>query len=196
MRINVIYAHPSDGSFNAAIHRTVVDTLARAGHEVRDFDLYARGFEPRLSAAEHGAHYAQGENEAPVQEYVDALRWAEALVFVFPTWWYGVPAILKGYLDRVWLPGVAFHLPADGGRIQPGLTNIRKLAVVTTHGAPWWFMKLWMREPGKAVFMRGLKPLLARGCRTVHMAHPSMDKSTPDSRGRFLRKVEKTFSGF
>ena len=131
-------------------------------------------------------HYTPGLNEAPVRDQVEDLRWAEALVFLFPTWWYGMPAILKGYLDRVWLPGVAFHLPADGGRIQPGLTNIRKLAAVTTHGSPWWFMKFWMLEPNKAVLFRGLKPLLAPGCRTAWLAHGSMDKSTPESRRRFL----------
>jgi len=196
MRIQVTYAHPVEGSFNAAIHRTVVDTLIRAGHEVRDIDLYADDFAASLSRAERLAHYDTGENERPVQDYVDTLRWAEALVFLYPTWWYGVPAILKGYLDRVWLPGVAFQLPVDGGPIQPGLTNIRKLAVVTTHGASWWFMKFWMREPGKALFMRGLKPLMAPGCRTVYLAHASMDQSTLESRQRFLEKIERTFSRF
>jgi NAD(P)H dehydrogenase (quinone) len=196
MKIHVIYAHPAAESFNAAIHRTVIETLTRAGHEVRDLDLYARGFEPNLSTQEWIDHYTPGINEIPVRDYVEDLRWADALVFLFPTWWYGVPAILKGYLDRVWLPGVAFHLPADGGRIQPGLTNIRKLAAVTTHGSPWWFMKFWMREPGKAVLMRGLKPLLAPGCRTAWLAQGSMDTSTPEIRRRFLAKIEKTFSSF
>jgi putative NADPH-quinone reductase len=196
MKVHVIYAHPVDESFSAAIHRTVVETLIRSGHEVRDLDLYALGFDPAMPARERIDYHTPGLNEAPVRDQVEDLRWAEALVFLFPTWWYGMPAILKGYLDRVWLPGVAFHLPADGGRIQPGLTNIRKLAAVTTHGSPWWFMKFWMLEPNKAVLFRGLKPLLAPGCRTAWLAHGSMDKSTPESRRRFLAKVERTFSGF
>jgi NAD(P)H dehydrogenase (quinone) len=196
MKVHVIYAHPIEESFSAAIHRTVIETLARSGHEVRDLDLYACGFDPRLSRQELLAHYTPGLNEVGVKDHVENLRWADALVFLFPTWWYGMPAILKGYLDRVWLPGVAFHLPADGGRIRPGLTNIAKLAAVTTHGSPWWFMKFWMREPGKAVLFRGLKPLLAPGCRKAWLAHGSMDKSTPESRRRFLAKVERTFSRF
>ena len=196
MKVHVIYAHPVDESFNASIHRTVVETLIRSGHEVRDLDLYAHGFDPALTAQERINYHTPGLNEAPVRDQVEDLRWAEALVFLFPTWWYGMPAILKGYLDRVWLPGVAFHLPADGGRIRPGLTNIRKLAAVTTHGSPWWFMKFWMLEPNKAVLFRGLKPLLAPRCRTSWLAHGSMDKSTPESRRRFLAKIEKTFSSF
>jgi NAD(P)H dehydrogenase (quinone) len=196
MKVHVIYAHPIEESFSAAIHRTVIETLIRSGHEVRDLDLYACGFDPRLSRQELLAHYTPGLNEVGVKDHVENLRWADALVFLFPTWWYGMPAILKGYLDRVWLPGVAFHLPADGGRIRPGLTNIAKLAAVTTHGSPWWFMKFWMREPGKAVLFRGLKPLLAPGCRKAWLAHGSMDKSTPESRRRFLAKVERTFSRF
>jgi NAD(P)H dehydrogenase (quinone) len=196
MKVHVIYAHPVDESFSAGIHRTVVETLIRSGHEVRDLDLYAFGFDPALTPRERIDYHTPGLNEAPVRDHVEDLRWAEALVFLFPTWWYGMPAILKGYLDRVWLPGVAFHLPVDGGRIQPGLTNIRRLAAVTTHGSPWWFMKFWMLEPNKAVLFRGLKPLLAPGCRTSWLALGSMDKSTPESRRRFLAKVEKTFSSF
>jgi putative NADPH-quinone reductase len=125
MKVHVIYAHPVDESFSAAIHRTVVETLIRSGHEVRDLDLYALGFDPAMPARERIDYHTPGLNEAPVLSQVEDLCWAEALVFLFPTWWYGMPAILKGYLDRVWLPGVAFHLPADGGRIQPSLTNIR-----------------------------------------------------------------------
>src|SRR5215470_1945688 len=166
MRVHVVYAHPSPNSFAAAIHGRVVGGLKVSGHDVDDLDLYSEQFEPVLTLSEREAYYKAGANFPGVAKYVERLRAAEALVLCFPTWWYGMPAILKGWFDRVWLPGVAFHSPADGGPIKPGLTNIRKLAVVTTYNSPRWFMRLYMREPGKIVLMRGFARLIATGAQT------------------------------
>ena len=96
MRVLVIYCHPVAESFASAAHRTVLEGLAEAGHEVTDVDLYAEHFDPVMS-----------RQERLVQRYDDQLAAAEALVLVYPSWWYGMPAMLKGYFDRVWLPGVA-----------------------------------------------------------------------------------------
>jgi putative NADPH-quinone reductase len=71
---------------------------------VDDRDLYADQFQPVLTLAEREVHYAVGANLAGVEGYVERLRAAEALVLCFPTWWYGMPAILKGWFDRIWLP--------------------------------------------------------------------------------------------
>jgi NAD(P)H dehydrogenase (quinone) len=196
MRVHVVYAHPCHNSFTAAIHARIVDALSRHGHQVDDLDLYAERFEPVLTAAEREAYFNAGGNLAGVQTYVERLRSADALVLCFPTWWYGMPAILKGWFDRVWLPGVAFHNPVEGGPIRPGLTNIRKLAVVTTYNAPRWFMLLYMREPGKAVLMRGLARLIASGGRTHYLAHYDMLRSTDASRKRFLARVDQAFKSF
>lgn len=196
MRILVVHAHPDPGSYGSALHREVLAALRRAGHEVRDLDLYAQDFAPVLDAGERRAYHTPGENEAGVLDHVEELRRAEALVLVFPTWWYGPPAILKGWFDRVWLPGVAFHLPEGGGTIRPGLTNIRKLGVVTTTGSPRWFLKLWMRDPLKALLLRGIKRLMAPGAGHVWLAHYSMDSSTPESRKRFLARVSAAFEKF
>jgi putative NADPH-quinone reductase len=197
MKVLVIHAHPVPESFNTALFHTVVATLERAGHEVRGTDLYAEGFDPVLSTAERRRYHDDAAaNEAAVAGHVAALRWTEAVVFVFPTWWFNVPAMLKGYLDRVWLPGVAFHMDPAGGPISRGLPNIRKLGVVTTCGAPWWIMKFVVREPCRAVLLRSLKPLLAPRCRHVWLSHYWMDRSTPQSRARFTAKVERTFARF
>jgi NAD(P)H dehydrogenase (quinone) len=196
MRVHVIYAHPVPASFNAALHRCVVETLRAVGHDVDDLDLYAEGFNPVLSTEERRVYQDIGDNLRGIEEYVARLRAAEALVFCAPTWWYGMPAMLKGYFDRVWVPGVAFDLLPNGGTIQPKLANIRKLVVVTTYGSPWWFMKFYMREPGKRVFIQGLRRLLAPGARMTYLAHYSMDTSTPATRGRFLARVKKAMEQF
>jgi NAD(P)H dehydrogenase (quinone) len=196
VHVHVVYAHPSPNSFAAAVHGRVVNGLTARGHQVDDLDLYADHFEPVLTPAERDAYFKAGANLAGVGEYVERLRAAEALVLCFPTWWYGMPAILKGWFDRVWLPGVAFHSPVEGGPIKRGLTNIHKLAVVTTYNAPWWFMRLYMREPGKIVLMRGFTRLIAPGARTHYLAHYDMLRSTAASRQRFLARVDWTFQSF
>lgn len=197
MRVLVIYAHPVPGSFNAAIHETVLACLRRNGHEIRDTDLYAEDFHPALTREEREVYHSPGENLTPaIARYVDDLQWAEALVFCFPTWWFGMPAIVKGYLDRVWVPGVAFHMPGpEGGGLKPGLRNIRKLALVTTYGAPWWLVH-WVGGAARNVILRGLTGLMAPGLKTLYLAHHRMDFSTPESRAKFLAKVERKFGGF
>ncbi len=196
MRVYVIYAHPQDTSYNAALHRCVLAALRRAGHDVDDCDLYAENFQPALTAAERAAYHTVGSNLAGIESYVARLRAAEALVICAPTWWYGMPAMLKGYFDRVWVPGVAFDLLLHGGAIKPGLTNIRKLAVVTTTGSPWWFMRFYMGNPGKRVLMRGLRRLLAPRAKLDYLVHHGIDTSTQASRERFLTKVAAHFEAF
>jgi putative NADPH-quinone reductase len=196
VRVHVVFAHPRADSFNAALHETIVAALRGAGHAVDDLDLYAEDFSPALTAEERGAYHTIGGNLAGIEHYVERLRAADALVISGPTWWYGMPAMLKGYFDRVWVPGVAFELLPRGGAIKPGLTNIRKYAVVTTTGSPWWFMRLYMRDPGKRVLMRGLRRLLAPGVSMAYLCHYGIDTSTQASRERFLARVKTTFAAF
>jgi putative NADPH-quinone reductase len=196
MRVHVVYAHPLANSFTGAVHRQIVDSLKARGHQVDDLDLYAERFDPVMTLAEREAHYRVDANVTGVEIYVERLRAAEALVLCFPTWWYGMPAILKGWFDRVWLPGVAFHNPPDGGTIKRGLTNIRTFMVVTTYNAPRWFILLYMWDPGRSVLMRGLTRLIAPRARTHYLAHYDMLRSTAASRKDFLARVDGTFDSF
>ncbi|MGF1657950.1 MAG: NAD(P)H-dependent oxidoreductase [Rubrimonas sp.] len=194
MRVLVIHSHPDPESFNAFLCSEAVTALQAAGHETRLIDLYAEGFEPALSRADWRAYEDQSRNVDPVAAHVAALRWAEALLFVYPTWWYGLPAMLKGWLDRVWLPGVAFTLEPEKP-IRPALTHIRKIGVVTTCGASWWLTQL-MGAPGRNLMLRGCRALLAPRCRTLYLAHYRMDDSTPESRARFHARMLRKMRGF
>ncbi len=189
MRVLVVYAHPCPESFVAAVRDASLDALRAAGHEVRLLDLYAMGFDPVLSADERRAYHTAGANEAGVPEHLDALRWCEGLLFVYPTWWYGLPAILKGWLDRVWVPHATFAMPEGHKPIGRVLTNIRLLGAVTTLGSPrWWWWLVGM--PGRRTLLTGLSVLCAPGCRTFWLAHHRMDHSTHATRARFLDRVE------
>jgi NAD(P)H dehydrogenase (quinone) len=94
MRVHVNYAHPLADSFAAALHARIVAALRRSGHQVDDCDLYGEGFNPVLTAAERRSYNTQSPDLAAVAPYVARLQAAEALVLCFPTWWYGMPAIL------------------------------------------------------------------------------------------------------
>ena len=134
MRFLVLYAHPDPESFSAALHRCVLDTLRRGGHEVDDCDLYAEAFDPVLPYEERIRYLDVPENRRPVEEYVRRLERADGLVLVFPVWNFGFPAILKGFLDRVFLPGVSFRLV--DGLATPNLQHLKSLVAVTSYGAP------------------------------------------------------------
>jgi len=196
MRVLVVYAHPLSDSFAAALRDAVVAQLGAAGHEVDHCDLYAEGFDPVLTAPERRAYNTANPDLNAVEPYVARLRAAEALVLCFPTWWYGMPAILKGWFDRVWATGVAFTLPEGGGAIRPALHNIRKFAVVTTYGSPWWLMKLVLRDPVRAVLIGGLRRLCAKDCRWVFLSLSNIDGATPARCARFLVRVERTIARF
>lgn len=186
MRVLVLYAHPDPESYASALHRTVVEGLRRAGYEVDDCDLYAEGFEPVLSRDERRAYHDTASNRLKVAGYVERLQAAEALVLCFPVWNFGYPAILKGFLDRVFLPGVSFDL--TDGKVVPALGNIRKLAAVTTYGATRWTAFL-MGNPPRRLVCRALRAVCHPAVRTLYLAHYDMNRATAESRAAFLQKV-------
>lgn len=189
MRALVIYCHPRRGSFTEAVRDVVTGKLAAAGAETRLRDLYAEGFDPVLSPREHADYEAEPQNRVPVEGHVADLEWCDTLIFVYPTWWYGLPAMIKGWLDRVMLPGVAFRMPdAEHADIRPGLTHITRLGVFTTCGASWWLTRM-IGAPGRRTLLRGVRLLCAKGCRTAFAAHYLMDSSTAESRARHLARV-------
>jgi putative NADPH-quinone reductase len=190
VRVLVVYAHPVEDSFAATLRDTVVAALREGGHEVDLADLYAEGFDPVLSRQERIDYRTVPENRASVATYVARLERAEGVILVFPSWWYGMPAILKGWFDRVWLPGVAFDFGPQA--IRPLLTGLRLFGVVTTTGAPGWFTRLYMGNPSRKVLMRGLSRLLpARRVERFWLALYGMDRSTAEQRGRFVERVRR-----
>ena len=192
MRTLVVHCHPDPESFNAALFRATCTALRAAGNDITALDLYAERFDPVMSLEERRAYVANpGFVEARVQKHADALRVAEHLVFVHPTWWYGPPALLKGWLERVWLPGVAFTPPAKKGQITaPGLQHVRRLTVITTGGAPWWWLKV-IGDPHRKLFTRGLRVLMANQCKVTWLQMHNMNDVAASEREHFLGKVSR-----
>lgn len=197
MRVLIIFAHPCRESYGAALLATARESLLRAGHKVEVIDLYAENFDPVLST-EDWADYVPNTDRliAKVAPHVAALRRAEGLVFVYPTWMYGPPAILKGWMERVWLPGVAFEVAsASKMRATGRLQNIRHFAVITTSGSPWWWLRL-IRDPGRSMLARGYRVLFHPRCRVTWLQLHDMNHRKPRDLKAFLAKVGTRMSRF
>jgi len=192
MKLLLVYCHPDPQSFGAAIRRTAVEALTAAGHELRQIDLYAEGFDPVFTLEEKRTYLGQTEsNIAGVAAHVDALRWCEGWIVVYPTWYYGAPAMLKGWLERVWLPGVVFQIAKAKKRTIGGeLRNIRLFVGITTSGSPWWWLKV-IGDPGRSLFMKGLRPLYARRCRMHWLQLFDMNHASAPEREAFLGRVRR-----
>jgi NAD(P)H dehydrogenase (quinone) len=191
-RALVLFAHPCPESFSAALHREVVDTLTGRGWEVDDCDLNAEGFSPVLTAAERRGYHELGQNIGPVREHVERLRAAEALVMVFPVWNFGYPAVLKGFLDRVFLPGVSFRL--EDGKVKPNLTHIKRLAAVTTYGGTRMRAMLAGDPPRRSVTRAVWH--VCRPMKMRYLALYDMNRATDGARGAFLGRVRKEMEEF
>jgi NAD(P)H dehydrogenase (quinone) len=187
----IVYCHPNPDSLSGALYAAAVETLTARGHTLRAFDLYAEDFQPVLTREERIAYLTHpGLIEARVQSHADALKWAEHLVFVFPIWFYGPPAMLKGWLERVWLPGVAFMPPPKkGAPAVPGLRHVQRLTVITHGGAPWWWLKV-IGDPARRLFTRGLRALMAKNCKTTWLQLHNMNNVSRAECDAFVGKVK------
>jgi len=185
----VVYCHPLDDSFVAAVRDRVVTALTAGGAEVRVNDLYAECFDPAFTATDRARHLEPG-TDPTLASYADDLQWCDTLVLVYPTWWSGQPAMLKGWIDRVWVNAVAWTLPDGANRLKPGLRNVRRLVAVTTHGSPKW-INVIEGEGGKRTVTRSLRAMCHPLARTSWFALYGVDNSTHARRTRFLERVER-----
>ena len=190
MLIQVVHCHPLTDSYDHALFLAIVETLQKTGHEVVATDLYREGFTPAMTERERRTYMGNDYDFGAVASYVETLKKIEGLILCYPHWWFSMPAVLKGWVDRVWGPGIAFTYAADG-KLQPSLHNVRLLGVVTSYGSPWWVVRFFAGDPGRMVVMRGMKPLCAKGTKWFYLAHYSMDKSTDRSRATFLHRVRR-----
>jgi NAD(P)H dehydrogenase (quinone) len=145
-----------------------------------------------MSCDERRTHKEPGV--APeLQRYADDLRWAQALVLVYPTWWSGQPAMLKGWIDRVWVAGVAWELPPGADVVRPLLRNVRRIVAITGHGSS-KLVNALEGEAGKRTMTRSMRAMCARRTRTTWCAMYGLDTAGGDARERFLEKVERVMS--
>lgn len=194
MRCLVVHAHPLPASLTRHFCDLARTALAANGHDIHFLDLYAVGFDPRLTAQERASHYEPVYDTSLIGAEAAELRAAEMLVLVFPTWWFGLPAILKGWIDRTFAPGVAFGHRADFGPIKPLLTNLRRVVVITTLGSPWWADWLVMRRPVRRMLKTAVTGACAPQARFSYLAFYGADKPSPQRVAAFAESLTKALS--
>jgi putative NADPH-quinone reductase len=192
MRVLYLYCHPLPESFHGAIRERALAGLARAGHSVDLLDLYAEGFEPVLTAEQRRRYHDTAVNRAGLEGYVARLQAAEGLVVQFPTWCFGPPAMLKGFFDRLLMPGVAFDL-ADPARVRPQLRHIVRLTGIVTYGRP-WLTAVGMGDPPRRIVTRYLRWFVSPGAAVAYLAQYHMNVATDATRARFLDRVERALA--
>jgi putative NADPH-quinone reductase len=194
MKILYVYCHPLPESFHAAIRAEALAGLKEAGHTVDLCDLYAEKFDPVLSAEERREYHDVGPNQKTVTEYVRRLRETDALICQFPVWSFGPPAMLKGWMDRLLMPGVAFDL-SDPSRVKPLLENLKRIAGITTYGRPWW-NALGVGNPPKKIMTRYLPRFTGGKAKVDYYPLYHMNVATDAQRKAFMAKVRAAMTRF
>jgi len=194
MKCLLVTAHPLQDSLCISLAKRAEAILSAQGHTVTVLDLYAKGFAPALTAEERRALYdttAPADDTAEMTELKAQLSAAEALVLVFPTWWFGLPAILKGWFDRVWVTGVAYHHAPDLKAIKPGLLTLRKTLVITTLGSPWWVDLLVLRRPVRRVLKSAILGACAPQCLFQMLSFYSAEQVDAHRFAEMEQRIEK-----
>lgn len=191
MRVLVVFAHPSQQSLSATICRTAVAALARAGHEVNLIDLYADKFVAKMSRDERLAY----ETDSPILDplvgrYAAQLALAEGLVFIYPTWHGSFPAIMKGWFERVFVPGVGWALDPVTNKASGGLRATRRVVGVSTYGSS-RLHTMRMADAGRRVVKRNIRFLAPKTtCRAKWLGLHGLDRPNAQRIARFLAKVD------
>ncbi|THK37340.1 flavodoxin family protein [Ensifer sp. MPMI2T] len=194
MHILMVLAHPLEDSFAASVARVARQALEGRGHTVDLLDLYREGFDPRLTVTERGSYFDEHYDASEISGWIARLKAAEGLVLVFPQWWFNFPAILKGFFDRIFAPGVAFDHDPAGGRIVPRLGNIKLFWALTSTGSPWWVVHLYMGDPVRRLLKRGIAAFCSKGVDFRMISLHDMDRATGAKRKRHLERVDALVS--
>lgn len=194
MLVALVVAHPTTDSYCHALATRAAAGLRAAGHHVVVLDLYRDGFRAAMSAEEREAYHGESPIIDPmVGAHADLVQRADALVFVYPTWWSGLPAILKGWLERVLVPGVAFRFDERSGKVRPGLGDLRHLVGISTYGSPRSYVRL-VNDNGRRTITRALRMSCGWRVRPHWLGLYAVDTATPETRDEFAGRVERTMA--
>ena len=189
MRVLYVYCHPLPESFHAAIRTKALAALAAAGHEVDLLDLYAEKFDPVLSEDARRHYHDTSRNQIGLESYVARLTSAEAIILQFPTWCFGAPAMLKGFFDRLIMPGVAFDI-SDPAHVKPMLRNLKRIIGIVTYGRP-RYMALWMGDPPRKIVTRYMRWFTGGAAKVDYYALYHLNVATDAQRTAFIDKVDQ-----
>lgn len=180
----IVLAHPLKPSLSAHLAGISATCLQGHGNDVRLLDLYAEGFAPALTPEERAAYYKDSFDDTA------GLAGVETLILVFPTWWFALPAMLKGWIDRSFLPGVAYDHASDLSALTPRLTSLRHVVAITTLGSPAWYDRFIARRPVRRALKWGLVRAVAPQARFHMLSLYKAEAVTPARLTRFSNRIQ------
>lgn len=186
----IVYAHPWEGSYNHAILTSITKDLEAKEETFQVIDLYKDGFNPVFTAGEL-EQFNRGETPYElVKEYQKKLSQTTELIFIFPVWWWDLPAILKGFIDKVMLSGFAFLEDKTTGALKGLLTNIEKTTVISTSTTDKDYIESEGGNAIQGVFInRTLADLGIKNEYTKWIHFSGVNLTTDAKRKQFLREI-------
>jgi NAD(P)H dehydrogenase (quinone) len=192
VRVLYLYCHPLPECFHAAILVEALAGLRERGHDVDLCDLYAENFDPVMSEEERRRYHDTSQNQLGIECHVARLRAAEAIVVQFPTWCFGAPAMLKGYFDKVFAPGVSFDM-SDPQNVRPALTNLKSVAGIVTYGRD-RLRAMLMGDPPRKLVTRYLPRSASPTARARYHALYHMNVASEATRRGFIARVRQAMA--
>jgi NAD(P)H dehydrogenase (quinone) len=188
----VVIAHPDGDSLCMALAHAAIRGLERGGKQVDVIDLYGESFHPTMSSAERAAYESDQPLIVPdIARHIALMENCDAMILVYPTWNMGFPAILKGWVERVFLPGVAFKLDEDTNRVVGALGHIKRMVAITTYGSPRWVSRL-TTDMGRRMVTRCLRMMAPTfRTRTKWLGLYGLNTPDPAAITAFVGRVER-----
>jgi putative NADPH-quinone reductase len=195
MRTVIVFNHPNDGSYCNAILNVVTQGLQKANHEIDLIHLDNDGFNPVMSKADLKAFVEHKPIDPQVINYSDRLKKADHLIFIFPIWWDLMPAMTKGFVDRVLSPGVVYNHHPRGFGLQPLLNNLKSVTMITTMNKPKIMYSLVIGNLIKKAMIKSVfKTMGYKNLNWISFA--SVKSVSHNKRVKWLTDLEKRFSKF
>jgi len=191
MLVLLVIADPLADSFTHQLGARAEAGLRAGGHEVTTLDLYRLSFGAAMTSEERAEYHGEMPICDPmVAEHVDIVKRVDALVFVYPTWSSGLPAILKAWFERVMVPGVAFRFHDRTGKVRPALGNIRRIIGVSTYGSSRRNV-MSVNDSGRRTIARAFRVNTGFGTRTRWFGLYDVNSSTESQRNEFAARVQR-----
>ncbi|RQW61218.1 flavodoxin family protein [Vibrio viridaestus] len=193
MKCLVVVTHPLKNSLCHHLANETIEHLSSKGYDITVKDLYQEAFDPALSSSERQSYYQEQFDASKLEGDIDQLKETESLILVFPTWWFGFPAMLKGWFDRVWAPTHAYNHASDLGAITPCLVNLKEVKVITTLGSPWWVDMFVLWKPIHRTFRIALLGACAKKCKFQMLSLYKCEAASQSKIDSFVDKIRSKF---
>lgn len=194
MKVVIVFNHPYEGSFCNAILQSVTNGLTKSNHQVDLIHLDKDNFNPVMTAADLKGFRDKKPVDPKVIQYNNTIKEADHLIFIFPIWWELMPAMTKGFIDKVIFPGIAYdYTNTSNTRMKPLWNNLKSNTIITTMNTPnWLYLLLFGNAIKKAVLLGTFWKIGFKNRQWISFNQVKM--VSDDKRKKWLKKLEYQFS--